>query len=418
MVVLRPSLFLVVASGLALPLAVFAPKGMAPLFACVTAFAFAAHIAVRRASIPIPRRIAMAFAAFLVLTAASAAWSLTPGRSVSATLPLTGIFLSIVGLLGLVREFDAAERSRLGIALVTGMIVGMGLLLIERGFDRPILGAVTGWTGWRGDTMSFTLKPVATVAALLVWPFALVLARRFPRMSVPAAAGVIAGIAFIGSDAAVFGLACGVGIFLFARWRPRLAGPFLGANLAILILTAPWIPSLFPDPRVSMTGIEYLPNSGVHRIVIWQTTAGHIFERPWLGYGFDTSRKFYPQSTTMDVKFAKPTIGQSEGFTAEPIPLHPHNMILQIWLELGFVGALVALATILAILFGLARAQLADIERAVGYGYFVTTLAIAAVAYGAWQAWWLSTIGLSAVLLVGTFSSSSKRAPSHSITPI
>jgi O-antigen ligase len=153
-----------------------------------------------------------------------------------------------------------------------------------------------------------------------------------------------------------------------------------------------------------MTGIEYLPNSGVHRIMIWQTTAERIRERPWLGHGFDTSRVLYPRSSIVDVRFAKPTVGQSIGFNAEPIPLHPHNMILQVWLELGVVGAGMVLAALLAIIAGLARMPLERDERAAGYGFFVTALAIAAVAYGAWQAWWLSALGLGAVFLVAMFS--------------
>ena len=153
-----------------------------------------------------------------------------------------------------------------------------------------------------------------------------------------------------------------------------------------------------------MTGIEYLPNSGVHRIAIWQTTAARIHERLWLGHGFDTARSLYPQSTTVDVRFAKPTMGRSEGFNSEPIPLHPHNMILQIWLELGAAGAVAALAALLSIFVGLARMPLEKTERAAGYGFFVTALAIAAAVAGAWQAWWLSALGLSAAFLVATFS--------------
>lgn len=407
-IVLHPSFPLVAAAGFALPLAVFAPKGLAPLFAFVAAFTFLVHAAARRSFVPIPKRLGAALAAFLVLTAASAAWSLTPDRSLAATLPLAGIFLAIAGLLGLAHDLDAAARRRLRVVLVSGMIVGVGLLLIERSFGRPLLSTIVAWFGWRGDTHIFSLKPAATVVALLTWPFLLILARRSSRAVVLAAAILSAVIMFVGSDAAVLGLMLGVPVFLFARWRPRVAGPFLGVALTGLILAAPWIPSLFPDPRVSMTVIEYLPNSGVHRIAIWQTTAVHIFERPWLGHGFDTSRILYPQSSAVDVRFAKPTIGMSEGFSAEPIPLHPHNMILQIWLELGVIGAFATLTTLLSILVGLARVPLENNERAAGYGFFVTALAIAAVAYGAWQAWWLSALGLSAVFLVGIFSRAQK----------
>lgn len=409
MIVLHPSLPLVAAAGFALPLAVFAPKGLAPLFAVVAIVALAAQVLTRREFLPIPKRLGAALAAFLVLAAGSAAWSLTPERTLEAAVPLAGIFLGIACLLGLAHGLDDENRARLRTALAIGLMAGLGLLLIERSLGRPLLRAVLAWLGAGGDALIFTLKPAATVAALLVWPGLLILARRFSRPVVLAAAAAAFGaIAFSGSDAAVLGLAFGAPAFLLALGRPRLAGPVLGAALAGLILAAPWIPSLFPDPRVSMVGIEYLPNSGVHRIAIWQTTAARIHERPWLGHGFDASRSLYPQSTTVEVRFAKPTMGKSEGFNSEPIPLHPHNMILQIWLELGAAGAVAALAALLSILVGLARMPLEKTERAAGYGFFVTALAIAAVAYGAWQAWWLSALGLSAAFLVATFSRPAK----------
>jgi hypothetical protein len=47
----------------------------------------------------------------------------------------------------------------------------------------------------------------------------------------------------------------------------------------------------------------------------------------------------------------------------------------------------------------------------------VTALAISAVAYGAWQAWWLSAIGLGAVLVVGILLPSPKGVAPNSVCP-
>ena len=188
----------------------------------------------------------------------------------------------------------------------------------------------------------------------------------------------------------VFGLAL--------RW-PRAMGPALGVALTVLTLGASWIPAAFPDPRVLMTGIEYLPNSAVHRIVIWQTTAKHIHERPWLGHGFDTSRSLYSQGAAEQVHFARPTVGKSDGFRAEPIPLHPHNMALQVWLELGAVGVVLVLGALQSVLAVLSRMPLSVVNQAAGHGFFVAALSTSVVAYGAWQAWWLSALGLCVSLL-------------------
>jgi O-antigen ligase len=240
------------------------------------------------------------------------------------------------------------------------------------------------------------LKPAATVAAILFWP-ALVLLHRsgigWIWLLVCAIVMIVMNV-LIGSDAALLGLVIGGIFFGLGLLRSHTTGWILGVAVAASIIAAPWLPGLLPDPRISVSGIEYLPNSAVHRIFIWQTTARHIHERPWLGHGFDTSRNLYPQSASMSFSLPKQTKGGLEMIKGEPIPLHPHNMVLQVWLELGAAGAILLLATLLTILAAILRGLPEKMERAAGYGFFVTALVVAGVSYGAWQAWWLSALGL------------------------
>ena len=409
MVVLHPSLPLAAAAGLALPVAMFAPKALAALFALTVVAALAMHVFTHRAPPPIPARLGAALAAVLVLAAGSSLWSLTPDRTLWAAIPLAGLMLGIAVLLGIAHRFDDAARARIGTALLFGVAVGAGVLLIERTFDRALLRAGLSLLGWDRITAPYTLKPGATILALALWPCLPVLARRFsPAATAAAVAVLFAAILFSGSDAAALSAALGLGVFALARRWDRIMAPLLGTALAGLMIAAPWIPSLAPDPRVSMAGLERLSNSGIHRIIIWQTAAEHIRARPWLGHGFDTSRSLYPQETSSMIVLARPSSAKMAAFKAELIPLHPHNMALQIWLEMGAVGAMAVLAALLTVLVGLARAGLSRNERAVGYGFFVAALAIAATAYGAWQAWWLSALGLNAVFLVALFSYSRK----------
>jgi exopolysaccharide production protein ExoQ len=403
-IVLRLSLPLA-AAGLMLPMAVFASKAMAPLFAAAALAMLAGHILDKRSFPPIPPRIGATLGMVLIYAATSAAWSLTPERTVAASVPFAGLLLGVAWLLGSAHRLDEEERMRVRSFLLIGVAVGLGLLAIERAFERPLMRAWIALFGWGGNPDLFTLKPAATIAAVLAWPFLLALRQRASRVAtLAAAAALFAVVALVGAGAAILGLVLGGAVFFLARrWR-RVMGPLLGVALAVFMTGAPWIPSLFPDPRVSMRGIEYLPNSAVHRLYIWQTTVGHIHERPWLGHGFDTARSLYPQQTAITVSLAKPTFGNLSEIIGEPIPLHPHNMALQIWLEMGALGAGLTLVVLLAALAALARMPLGKTERAAGYGFFVTTLTIAAVAYGAWQAWWLAALGLGATFLVVSFA--------------
>ena len=77
--------------------------------------------------------------------------------------------------------------------------------------------------------------------------------------------------------------------------------------------------------------------------------------------------------------------------------MHPHSAPLQTLLELGAIGAVIALA-----LLWLVSARLDVLSgrtRAFGQALFVAALAIGSVAFGMWQNWWLA-LSVSVALLV------------------
>jgi exopolysaccharide production protein ExoQ len=81
----------------------------------------------------------------------------------------------------------------------------------------------------------------------------------------------------------------------------------------------------------------------------------------------------------------------------EPIPLHPHNAVLQIWLELGLVGAAVA-AAMLCLVAAKVIAVGGPGREAQGHllrGAFFTAVAVMSVSFGIWQSWWLCTLCLT-----------------------
>ncbi|MEJ0067893.1 MAG: hypothetical protein WDO24_03180 [Pseudomonadota bacterium] len=71
----------------------------------------------------------------------------------------------------------------------------------------------------------------------------------------------------------------------------------------------------------------------------------------------------------------------------EQMPLHPHNGALQVWLELGAVGALVGALIALVVLSRLTPDRLAPAERAVGLATFATAAVELSLSYGIWQSW-------------------------------
>ena len=88
------------------------------------------------------------------------------------------------------------------------------------------------------------------------------------------------------------------------------------------------------------------------------------------------------------------------------MPLHPHNLALQIWLELGFPGV-VLLGILLLLPLRLTRAGFDREASAIACGQFAAAFIISSFSYGAWQSWWLAVLWLGA-----SFTAIACRSPS------
>nr|WP_255575291.1 O-antigen ligase family protein [Caldovatus aquaticus] len=191
-----------------------------------------------------------------------------------------------------------------------------------------------------------------------------------------------------------------------AAWRaPRLAPRLLGAALAALLLLGPALlgPALAAAaPRLAAT----LPHSAAHRLAIWDFALARIAERPLLGWGMEASRALPggregPDAATLDrlglTAPAQRAFLLAPG-AAERMPLHPHSAALQVRLELGVPGALLAAALVL--LLGRAVARAAPHPPAAA-GAFAAAAVSALLSFGAWQAWWYAALLLAAVAAAG-----------------
>lgn len=402
-----PAFPLAAAGAVAIPLALFAPKAMAPLFVIAAATALVAHAVRTRTRPPVPVRLAVALLAFAAFAALSAAWSVAPGQSLKAVAPVAAMLLGGAFLVGHAAHLDGTNRAAVRAAVIGGGAVGGALALGEWTLGRPILGAYQTAVGnpMLLAHLMITFKSTASVLALFAWPLLLAVRHHYSRAAALAAGGILLGIFIVlKATTPLYAFALGGGAFFLARRFGRIVAPLLSAALVAGVLAAPWIPLSLPSPIWESRKMEFLSNSAIHRIQIWKTTAGHIQNKLWVGHGFDAARTLYPQGTEVLLTLRRDDPARAYDNRFEPIPLHPHNMILQIWLETGLAGALLALAALGTVLAALARAALDKTEKAAGYAFFVTALAISCVSYGAWQAWWLSTILLNAALMIAVFS--------------
>jgi O-antigen ligase len=76
---------------------------------------------------------------------------------------------------------------------------------------------------------------------------------------------------------------------------------------------------------------------------------------------------------------------------------HPHNAALQVWVELGAIGAALAIAVVVLLLRRIAK--LPGEMLAVSLALLSAVAAVSLVGHGAWQAWWPAAIAAAIVWL-------------------
>lgn len=216
-----------------------------------------------------------------------------------------------------------------------------------------------------------------TFVLAVLWPVVLVGGlRRFTGI-IPLAlaiAGTIAAAYAFGSDAPVLAFPLSAGAILAVWLMPRL-GPRLmalgAATVGFLMPALVWMVRTHSDYGKLEQGVQL---SWSARMSYWSHTLDWILQHPLKGWGLDASRAMGPGIT-----------------------LHPHNSALQVWLELGFVGAVAAAA-----FWGLSLVRLSrdkpDLPMSGVAGSVVVFLLFSWINYGLWQQWWLALGALVAVV--------------------
>lgn len=367
---------------LAPTVAIFAPQGF-PILLGVTALATLILRRVQDNVWPSPPKVV--FVVFLLLLAWSligVAWSIDVRVTLEKLLRVLGI--SVAGLIVL----DAAlglEPQKLRAArtlLLAGFLIGLVLLTGERVMHAPIVTVLHPDIA-NETTLWIIFNRGTTVLVLFVWPTVLVLGRRNRTVAVLVWISTLGVIYTYPSDAAILALIAGGGICVLTWFAPRIMQVVLAALSAMFILTSPMVLGKMVDLEAIKSERRLISDSGYHRLLIWNFTAERIFERPFGGWGLDTSRSIPGGRKRLD-------------FTGEELPLHPHNSALQIWLELGLPGALLATVLVGWILITIGRGVQGAAEKAAMMGMCVTALGISFLSYGVWQSWWLSALWLAA----------------------
>ncbi len=180
------------------------------------------------------------------------------------------------------------------------------------------------------------------------------------------------------SDAAALGVLLGAGVLVMHKFLPRFLRTMFIYGMPIVWGFIPFVFRITTQENYHQWA-NTLETSYTHRLFIWHSVTNQIFERFWTGFGFGSSRL---QDFGLKAEEITVAIGHHQQVLEAPV--HPHNFMLQIWLELGAVG--VILSSLAWIIYWRQRYHKSDSYY---LAFWTSALCIAATSISLWQSWWL-----------------------------
>ncbi len=190
-------------------------------------------------------------------------------------------------------------------------------------------------------------------------------------------------LVFFATDSQTAQLMILIGILSAIIIPPRWKLVFYGLSAVIIIFTwvLPWLSqyifAVFADADLQ-AGLLKHAYAGP-RIEIWDFVGRKIAENPLYGFGAESARAIEFDSAML--------------FRDSNTVLHPHNILLQLWIEFGLLGALYANAfTILILVTIRDHAQQNLVNGKLAMAIFLSLMAAGMVSYGLWQGWWIGML--------------------------
>lgn len=160
------------------------------------------------------------------------------------------------------------------------------------------------------------------------------------------------------------------------------------------VLLTPWLSqylfSIAPkDVQLAHQSRLIMQTNYLPRLEIWDFVSRYALQSPWLGHGIEATR-YVAAFDTQEIYQPGKTL------------LHPHNGALQIWVEFGALGAILAaigLTLVCKLIFSLPD----TLSRRIGIANLVAVMSIGVIGYGLWQGWWVGLlcflIGISTLVV-------------------
>ena len=350
--------------------------------------------------------LALALAAWGLV---SVAWAANTSEAL-AKVALLSVFALAVGLVArLVPRSGDDALAEIGKAMVIAFAAALVFVLVEEltghiikrsvftllPFTRPPARHISVSNGEVTAIEGYATNRTMAAISLALWPLLLAAAVALStglRRVVMVGLVALAALTVIVSkhETSVLALLAATAVFAATRLSPRVGIAVLAAGwIAATLLVVPL--ATWAHGRAELHTASWLPHTARQRIILWGYTAQQVPQRSYTGVGIAATK-------TLDDRRGQqvPTpAGYVYPWRSGP---HAHNVFLQMWYELGAVGAGLFCALGLAVIAAIARAaRPAQAYLAAG---FASASVIGAFTWGLWQPWFLAAFAFSAMLAI------------------
>lgn len=339
----------------------------------------------------LPRHILIGVAGIAALALLSILWSFDPGHV--WTMPLRAVAAMASGLLLVTaaESFDPCALRPFLWIVPAALFVSATLIVFDQAAGNPLYRSLRDLAADERINPS-QYNRAASIVVLMLLPSLSILRGYCSRK-------VIAGLLVIGlvpllatTDSQSGQLALFLAViayYAFPYTRPK-AWYLLAGVVFTLALAAPFLAIwAFDHFAQGLNGMPVLGNGGGYagaRLEIWDYVSRYMLQRPLYGFGFEATRHV-------------PHFDSAQIYQKTDFILHPHNFMIQIWMEFGAVGALFA-GGLMSGLILLMQRRLAEAEARIALPSLIACLSIASTGYGLWQGWWIGTLFTVASLCI------------------
>jgi len=362
---------------------VTAPRAFGFIPAVLGLVAFSEYIFTQKKLPKIDWALSGFFLVFFMLAGLSYFWSVDPDFTIKRVVKLIILVIPSILLLSTARSTKLVSMRFLRI-LPYSLIAASVLILIETYCNYPLYRLLRELSA--EDTVELSVTNWGLIIiSLLTWPVLYKLwLERNKAIIIIMLITIALAIFSATSQSAMVAFALGLFSLIISIKQPKLLLYAVGGGTIVGILSSPWIAQGLFDLRPEIF-VKWVHASAAQRMELWDFIARKALESPWYGWGIEATRNI-DDFDSSKIFFVKTNI------------LHPHNFALQLWIELGLLGAISGMAFIVLCVKRFLKIDTRQLPFVISC--FIAALVVNLVGYGMWQGWLIGLQFIAAFLFI------------------